>query len=132
MIDFSIKITLSLLMVVFVVILAGMFVPGVGTGLFEIAGPLIVFSEWGIFSLLGAGLIVLTLKQKIKRPFKKYLLLTGSSAVGFFVFVILHNLVSGLLGIEEPVFFLLAVFVCPLGFLIGAIGSIVLVIRQKN
>jgi hypothetical protein len=60
MTDFSIKIVLSLLMVVFVLILVGMFIPGVGTGLFEIAGPFIVFAEWGIFSLLGAGLIVLT------------------------------------------------------------------------
>jgi hypothetical protein len=52
--------------------------------------------------------------------------------VGFFVFVILHNLVSGLLGIEEPVFFLLAVFACPLGFLIGVGGSIVFLPRNKK
>lgn len=67
----------------------------------------------------------------MKDNLKKFLILTGASAVGFFVFAILHNLVSALLStvfnseVEEPVFFILAVIVCPLGFLIGAIGSII-------
>jgi len=114
-----------------------MFVPIVKTRLFEIAGPVIVFSEWVIFFLLGIILIILTLKDKVEGSPRKFLFLTGISAVGFLVFVLLHNLVSGFLStifnreIEEPIFFILAVFASPLGFLVGSIGSIVLFIKQK-
>jgi hypothetical protein len=74
----------------------------------------------------------------VEGPLKKFLLLMGISAVGFFVFVLLHNLVSGLLStifnkeIEEPIFFLLATLASPLGFLVGAIGSMVLFLRKRN
>ena len=135
MINLPIKITFSLMVLVFVLILTGMFIPGVNAKLFEMAGPVIVFSEWIVFLLLGAILIILTLKKKVEGPIKKFLMLTGISSVGFLVFVVLHNLVSGLLSmifnseIEEPVFFILAVIVCPLGFLIGAIGSIMELVR---
>jgi hypothetical protein len=59
--------------------------------------------------------------------------------VGVLVFVLLHNLVYGLFtyffgenfwnGGDEPVFFILASVICPLGFLTGAVGSIVLRIK---
>ena len=77
------------------------------------------------------------------RKLKKYLILTAASIVGFVICVILHNVVYGLLiylfgedfwdkiGIsDEPFFFLLAVFVCPILFLIGVVGSIVLIIKK--
>jgi hypothetical protein len=51
--------------------------------------------------------------------------------VGLPVFGILHNAVSGLFNIEEPVFFILAAIVCPLGLLVGAVGLIVLAIKNK-
>lgn len=79
--------------------------------------------------LLGVALIVLTLRAKVRGGLKKFLLLTGASAVGGPVSFVLHNLVSGWLGIEEPVFFTI-VFICPLAFLVGAIGSIVLFIKK--
>ncbi len=132
------KITFSLLVVVFVLIMVGMFIPGINTKLFRIVGPVIVFFEWGAFILLGTILIILTLKNKLVGSLKKFLLLTGISAVSFIIFVLLHNLTSGLLSvifkkeIEEPVFFILAVIGCPIGFLIGAISSIVLFIKQKR
>ena len=54
---------------------------------------------------------------------EKYLLLDlkklGIIIASFIVAVILHNLVSGLLGVEEPVFFILAVFVIPIYFLVS-------------
>ena len=137
MINLPIKITFSLLILVFVLILTGMFVPELRTKLFEMGGPAIVFSEWVAFLLLGAILISLTVKNKIEGPVKKFLLLTGISSVGFLVFVVLHNLVSGLLSVilnsevEEPVFFILAVIVCPLGFIIGAAGSIIGLLRGR-
>ena len=99
-----------------------------------------------IFLLLGVALIVLTIKEKVGGMLKKFFLLTGASSAGFFVFVLLHNFIYGLFihffgadfwdrigpGGDEPFFFLLAIFVCPLGFLVGAIGSIVLAIRSSG
>ncbi len=114
----------------FIAILSDMFVPGFATKLVYITGPAIGMAKQVGFLLLGVLLIVLTLKNKVSGSLKKFLLLSGGAAAGFFVFVLLHNLVSGLLStlfdkpIEEPVFFLLATLVCPLGFLIGAIGTI--------
>ncbi len=95
--------------------------------------------------LLGIALIFFTLKEKVKGKLKLFLLLTGSSIVGFFVFVILHNLfyalgiITGhitvlkyLMEIIHVVFFIIAVLICPIGFLVGAIGSIVLLIKKKR
>ena len=60
---------------------------------------------------------------------KKFLLVMALSA-GVFVSVVLHNVIYGLFGIEEPVFFIIAVFLCPAAFLFGATGSIVLIIKR--
>lgn len=61
----------------------------------------------------------------------KYSLQTmGISGVVFIVSVILHNSISAILGVEEPVFFLIAVVVAPLAFVVGAVGSAVLLLRR--
>ncbi|NQT49534.1 hypothetical protein HQ571_02455 [Candidatus Kuenenbacteria bacterium] len=96
----------------------------------------------GVFFIMGILLIVFTVKQKIKGKQKVFLILTGASAVGVLVFSILHNLVYGLLiflfneniwdklGGEEPFFFILAILVCPVVFLVGVVGSIVGFVRK--
>ncbi len=93
-----------------------------------------------LFFALGAILIFLTLKSKVKGMLRIFLLLTGGSAVGFLIFVLLHNFVYGLLiylfgegfwnGGDEPVFFILATMVCPIVFLVGTTGSIVLLTKK--
>jgi len=85
---------------------------------------------------LGTTFLVLTIKGKTKGIFRKFQLLTGASAVGIPVSIFLHNAVYGLFilwfgtefwnGGDEPVFFIIAIVVCPIGFLVGAVGSIVL------
>ena len=85
-----------------------------------------------VFVLLGVVLLFLTVKTKVGGILKKFLLLTGASAVGLPVFTLLHNVVSYLFNIEEPVFFIMALFVCPTGFLVGAVGTIVLAIKSKQ
>ena len=102
-----------------------------GSGLFLV--------PFGVFLLLGVALLVFTLREKIAGLLRAFFLLTAASAVGVFVFILLHNALYGLLihffgegfwnGGDEPVFFILAIIVCPLGFLTGVIGSIVLRIR---
>ena len=62
---------------------------------------------------------------------KKFLLMMGISAGVFIVSILLHNAIYGLFGIEEAVFFCIAVFLCPVAFLVGAAGSIVFTIKSK-
>jgi hypothetical protein len=80
---------------------------------------------------LGVTLLVLTVKTKVARRLKKFLLLTEASFVGLPVFILLHNAVSALFNTEEAVFFALATIVCPISFLVGAAGSIILATRNK-
>ena len=130
------------LMGMFIVILCQFFVP-VFQELFR--GSLLFLSPFLIFSLLGGLLIFLTRKEKIEGKLKKLLILTGASAAGFFIFVLLHNvfyalgvIVSGIIilrylaEILSVTSFLIATIVCPLGFLIGALGSIIIFVKRKR
>jgi hypothetical protein len=96
-----------------------------------------------VFSLLGGTLIVLTLKKKVKGKLRKFLMLTGICSSGFFVGVLLHNffyamgviakqmaLLYYLFEFLHVAFFLLATIVCPLGFLVGIIGVIVMRLKR--
>jgi len=79
------------------------------------------------------------------RRVKKFLILAGASLIGFPIFVILHNLFYGLgeiargiivlehvLGFLHAAFFIVAVMVCPPGFLIGAVGSVVMYFKDRR
>ena len=131
-----------LLMLVFLFIACQFFLPAL-TDLFR--GTTLFLLPIGIFSLLGLALMVCVIKEKEKRILKIFLLLTSSSALGFFVFVFLHNAfyAFGILTEGIPVlnylmegigvvFFLVAVIGCPLGFLVGTIGTIVLLIKGRK
>ena len=115
MINLSIKIVFFFLLAVFIFILFGIFVPDFKMALFKIWGSAFLLFEWIVFFLLATFLIFLTFKNKVKGRIKKFLLLTGFSVLGFMAFIWLHNLVSIFLstlldkGIEEPIFFFLAV-----------------------
>jgi hypothetical protein len=92
-----------------------------------------------IFSCLGVALLVVTIKKQEPGRLKKFLLVSGASAAGLVVFAVLHNLITGLLinyfhfaeDFDEPVFFILASIVCPLGFLVGAVGTIILGVKNS-
>ncbi len=58
---------------------------------------------------------------------KTFLLIVGLSIGVFIISVFLHNILCALIGIEEPVFFIIAVIVSPLALAAGIIGSLVLV-----
>ena len=94
---------------------------------------------------LGGALIYLTLREKISGMLKKFLILTGASAAGIPISVVLHNAIYGLfiywlgadfwerIGLEdEPFFFVLAIIVCPIGFLAGTVGSIVQFVKSAR
>lgn len=62
---------------------------------------------------------------------KRFVWLMVVAVVAFPVCVVLHNAISALLGIEEPVFFLLAVVVAPLAFAVGLVGVLVSLVRRQ-
>ena len=140
---FIAKVTLCVMLAFFAVIVSYIAIPGffaVKRAVF----PAVVLSALAFF-LLGLLLIFLALKLKERGKMKKSLILTGASASGVFVSAILHNLIYGLLihlfgtdvwdriGLpDEPLFFLLAIFVCPILFLIGAVSSIVLFAKRTS
>jgi hypothetical protein len=137
--DKSIRVIFWVMVAVFLITIGAMFLGALLAG----NSPLIyIFLPFiTIFFILGVILLVLTMKKKVGGITKKFLILTGAAAVGLPVFAVLHNLVSDLLfhffgenfwGAEEPVFFVLATIVCPLGFLAGAIGTIILAIKEKR
>lgn len=126
--------------VIFLLILSIFFIPVIR----EIFKGIQFLLPFLVFSLLGLVLIYLTLKSKIKGKLKKFLLLTGASSAGIFISILLHNLIYGFSiflfgpgfwqrsGLEdEPLFFFLSLFVCPIGFLIGSICSAFLLLRKK-
>lgn len=68
------------------------------------------------------------LSERGVRMLKTFLLVAGISVAVFILSVFLHNILSGLFDIEEPVFFTIAVIIAPLGLLVGLIGSLVVFI----
>lgn len=79
------------------------------------------------------------------RKVKYFLILLGSSVIGFAVFAVLHNVFYALAEISSDivvlnrsleflhaVFFLVAIFVCPAGLLIGAVGGMLTVAAYFN
>ena len=60
---------------------------------------------------------------------KTFLLVAGISLGAFIISVFLHNALSGLFGVEEPVFFIIAVIISPLAFAVGLIGSLVFFVK---
>lgn len=131
---------LHILIGIFVLLIAFLFAPmqdEIRRMLFPVAGVLGL-----LFMILGVALIILTVKRKVKGKLKIFLLLAGASSAAILPSAILHNLVYALLiflfgegflgaGWDEPFFFLLAVIVAPIVFLVGAIGSCVLLKNKK-
>jgi len=126
---------------VFLIILGQFFIPAFR----EFVGVSELFLvPFLVFFLLGMALIFFTRREKIGNLLKSFLLLAGISATGFFVSILLHNIfyalgvLSGHIAILKYladflsiIFFFLAILVCPLAFLTGTIGVIILNIKRK-
>jgi len=103
----------------------------------QTVSPDIVHVLGGLF--LSAGMVYLLsylfydraeprLDERGLKMLKAFLLVAGISLGVFIISAVLHNAISGLFGIEEPVFFCIAVFVTPLALAVGLIGSLVIFI----
>ena len=97
----------------------------------------------GVNSILGLALFVVSIRTKPSKVLRRFLILTGGSSTGFAVFGILHNAFYGLAELAgewpvlkqaagglEVVSFFFAIFVCPVCFIVGVFGSIVILLRS--
>jgi hypothetical protein len=96
-----------------------------------------------VCACLGLALVIWSTKLKETREHRIFSMITGISAMGIpvlmgaygFISFIFNAYLSDLLyggHLKEPFFFKSLLFICPLVFLIGAIGSIVLLIQSKR
>ncbi len=97
-----------------------------------------------VLCYLAAITLLIAVTRTWKRT-KMFLILLGASVGGFIVFVVLHNVFYGLTILTSHIsalshlmevfhiaFFIIAVFLCPAAFLVGAVGSIVLAIKGRR
>ena len=115
------------------------------------ADPEIVHVLGGLF--LSAGAVYLLsylfynqvepgLGEKGLKMLRTFLLVAGISLGAFIISFVLHNAIYGLfihffgadfwdrIGIsDEPVFFVIAVIICPLAFAVGLVGSLVIFVK---
>ena len=130
------------LVAVFIVVISLFSIPAARELL--MGGVFLVTSGVVLLSL-GGALIYLALKEQAGAMLKKFLILTGACAVGIPISAVLHNVIYGVfiyffgagfwgrIGIEdEPFFFVLAIIVCPLGFLVGTVGSIIHFVKSAR
>lgn len=128
----------------FVMIIAFLLLP-FGTGI--IGRPDVVYILGGL--LLSGGLVYLLsylfydrveprLSEKWMKIFRIFLILAAVSVAAFIISVFLHNAIYALLiqwfgedfnMTDEPVFFIIAVIVAPLGLIVGLIGCLVIFIK---
>lgn len=66
-----------------------------------------------------------------RRGDRFWLLLALVSGASFAVAVLVNNLISALFHVEEPVFFMVAMLVTPVGAVIGALGTLVTIFRRS-
>lgn len=110
----------------------------VGRNIFGIMGIIAL-----AFLILGIWLIILAVRQKLDKKLKIFLILMGASSSLVLVSVILHNFFYALAIVFKDMvilkaimeflyvsFFLMGLLVCPILFLVGVIGSIILIYKK--
>ena len=78
--------------------------------------------------------------RKLAGKLRIFVMMMGGAIVAFFLAVLLHNAIYAVLFVtmlekpdyDEPVFFIIAVIVCPIVFMIGAVGALVTWLRQRR
>lgn len=75
-------------------------------------------------SILSLGIVILylTTSTVTHKKLRRYLLQAGASAVGIIFFILLHNFLTPFFN-EEPVTFIMGIFVCPITFIIGTVKA---------
>lgn len=130
----------KVLVILSILVVLNMLAPDIGL----MPGPY-VFILWILHFATGVGLIVTTYREKITGKRKFYLLSSGFSSAGFLLGVVLHNLLYALGTITENLvivnkiinffavaFFLAATIVCPVGFIVGMVGTLIILKKSRS
>lgn len=125
-------------LVLSIIVLLLMVLPDTGS----LLGPYI-FIFWILLAFSGIGLVIITYREKISGKLKFFLLSSGFSAAGFLLGVVLHNafyalgtltedlaILHAFLNFLEGTFFIIAVIACPIGLLVGVVGTLILWIKD--
>jgi len=136
----SSKFLFNALIILSILVMLNMFVPIIGA---RMVVPYI-FILWILHFTAGVGLIITTYREKISGKHKFYLLLSGFSSAGFLLGVVLHNLLYALgtitenfvilnkiINFFEVAFFLAATLVCPVGFIVGMVGTLIILKKSQ-
>ena len=128
------------LIILSILVMLDMFVPNIG----RMTGPY-VFILWIPHFAAGVGLIITTYKEKISGKRKLFLLFSGFSSAGFLLGVVLHNLLYALSTITENFVilnkiinffevasFLAATMICPVGFIVGMVGTLIILKKSQS
>jgi hypothetical protein len=91
-------------------------------------GKYIMPAILSVFLLVSIALLVIAIREKVRKILKTFLLLTAASSLGIALGIILENLLTGTYG--EAIFLAIGVIIAPIGFLVGIIGSIVLFVKK--
>jgi hypothetical protein len=93
--------------------------------------------------LLGLALLILSVRWKARTWLRTFWILTGTSTVGAALGSVLHNvfyalatltdtwpILSAAMKVLEAAFFVIATLLCPIAFLVGTVGAIVIIVRR--
>ena len=130
------------LIAAFVFLAAALFIPAL-RNLFK--GSVLFLLPFAAFFSFGLALFIAAVKSGGKSKLRTYLILSGLSASGVFVSILLHNafyalssmtahiaLVGYLVKAIEILFFIAAVLAFPILFLVGTAGAISTIVRSKG
>ena len=95
--------------------------------------------------LLGLALLILSVRWKQRTTLRTFWILAGASTAGAALGSVLHNafyalatvtakwpVLSVAMEVLEGTFFLVSVLLCPVAFLVGTVGAIVLILRHRG
>ena len=95
--------------------------------------------------LLGLALLILSVRWQERTLLRTFWILTGASTAGAALGSVLHNafyalatvtdkwpVLSAAMEVLEVAFFVLATVLCPVAFLVGTVGAIVLLARRSR
>jgi len=95
--------------------------------------------------LLGLALLILSVRWKQRTLLRVFWILAGASTTGSALGSVLHNvfyalatvtsnwpILSAAIEVLEVAFFLVATLLCPVAFLVGTVGAIVLMVRRSR
>ena len=95
--------------------------------------------------LLGLALLILSVRWKQRTLLRIFWIRAGASTAGFALGSVLHNafyalatvtgnwpILNAAMEVLEVAFFLIATLLCPVAFLVGTVGAIVLIVRRSG